>query len=296
MTEVDRESVTRLEYQNWLAYQFHEGRTRLIGVAYRMLGSHAEAEDALQEAWLRAQRAETSDVANLGGWLTTVVSRVCLDMLRSRKSRREDSIDEIAVSGPIERVNPESEAILADSVGMAMMVVLDTLAPAERVAFVLHDLFDVPFDQIASIVGRSEPAARQLASRARRRVRGEKPSETASRRDDVVRAFLAAAREGRFEELLKLLDPSVVVRADAPVVAIGAQPLVSGAKAAAETFAGWGMRGAQPALLAGAPGLVWIEHNQVRVAFAFAFAGDLISAVDLIGDAEHVNRLAIELQ
>ncbi len=261
-----------------------------------MLGSQAEAEDAVQEAWLRAQRAGTSDVSNLGGWLTTVVSRVCLDMLRSRKSRREDTIDRPA-SEPVERIDPESEAVLADSVGMAMMVVLDTLAPAERVAFVLHDLFDVPFDQIAAIVGRSEPATRQLASRARRRVRGQEPAETGtSRRDDLVRAFLAASREGRFEDLLKLLDPSVVMRADASVIALGTVPIVSGAEPAAKTFAGWGMRGALPALVGGTPGLVWIEHNQVRVAFAFTFHGDRIAAIDLIGDAAHVKELAIELR
>jgi RNA polymerase sigma-70 factor (ECF subfamily) len=287
-----------MEYQDWLARQFEERRAHLRGVAYRMLGSGAEADDAVQEAWMRAQRAGTSDVANLGGWLTTIVSRVCLDMLRSRVSRREDSIDapETQAPQPVEQMDPESEAVLADSVGMAMMVVLDTLAPAERVAFVLHDLFDVPFDQIAAIVGRSEPATRQLASRARRRVRGqEPPTAQASRRDEIVRAFLAASREGRFDELLKVLDPSVVVRADTAVAAIGAPAAVSGAENVAKVFSGWRMLAAQPALLGGAPGLVWIEHNEVRVAFAFSFEGDRIAAIDLIGDAAHVQRLAIEL-
>jgi RNA polymerase sigma-70 factor (ECF subfamily) len=287
-----------LEQQDWLAQQFEERRAHLAGVAYRMLGSRAEADDAVQEAWMRAQRAETSGVTNLGGWLTTIVSRVCLDMLRSRIARREEPIDapQSLIPERVERMDPESEAVLADSVGMAMMVVLDTLAPAERVAFVLHDLFDIPFDQIASIVGRSEPATRQLASRARRRVRGqEPPTAEVSRRDEIVRAFLAASREGKFEELLKVLDPSVVVRADARVIAIGAPQVVSGAENVARVFSGWRMLAAQPALLAGKPGLVWIERNEVRVAFAFDFAGDRIAAVDLIGEPEHVKDLAIEL-
>jgi len=281
-----------------LAQEFDERRTHLQGVAYRMLGSGAEADDAVQEAWMRAQRAGTSDVTNLGGWLTTIVARVCLDMLRSRKSRREEPIDDpqTAAAEPVENVTPESEAVLADSVGMAMMIVLDSLAPAERVAFVLHDLFDVPFNQIAPIVGRSEPATRQLATRARRRVRGQEPPPAdAFRRDQIVRAFLAAAREGRFDDLLKLLDPSVVIRADAAVVAIGAPPVLSGIDAAAETFAGWRMQAALPALLGGAPGLVWLERDQVKVAFQFTIDGDHITAIDLIGDPARVEELAIEL-
>ncbi len=287
-----------MENQDWLAQQFQERRARLHGVAYRILGSRTEAEDALQEAWMRAQRAGTTDVANLGGWLTTIVSRVCLDMLRSRLSRREEPIDapRAPVNEPIDRIDPESEAVLADSVGIAMMVVLDTLTPAERVAFVLHDLFDVPFDQIASIVGRSEPATRQIASRARRRVRGQEPPNAGtSRRDELVRAFLAASREGRFEDLLWLLDPSVIVRADASVVALGSAPVIRGAETAAKTFAGWGMLAAQPALVGKTPGLAWIEHNEVRVAFAFTFEGHRIAGIDLIGDAARVKELAIEL-
>jgi RNA polymerase sigma-70 factor, ECF subfamily len=288
-----------MENQDWLAQQFTDRRPHLQGVAYRMLGSRAEAEDAVQEAWMRARRAGTSDVSNLGGWLTTVVSRVCLDMLRSRKSRREEPIAEGGTHchpEHVEGVDPESEAVLADSVGMAMMVVLDTLAPAERVAFVLHDLFDVPFNQIATIIGRSEPATRQIASRARRRVRGQEPTESGtSRADELVRAFLAASREGNFEELLKVLDPAIVVRADAQVVAIGGPPVIRGAEPAAKVFAGWGMRAALPALLGGAPGLVWIEHNEVKVAFAFTFEGDRITAIDLIGDAAQIEKLAIEL-
>jgi hypothetical protein len=181
-------------------------------------------------------------------------------------------------------------------VGRAMMVVLDSLAPAERVAFVLHDLFEVPFNQIAPIVRRSEPATRQLATRARRRVRGQEPPPAdAFRRDEIVRAFLSAAREGRFDDLLKLLDPSVVVRADAVVAAMGAPPILSGIEAAAQTFAGWRMQAALPALLAGAPGLVWLERNRVKVAFQFTIEGDRITAIDLIGDAARVNELAIEL-
>ena len=210
----------------WLAERFEEHRTHLRAVAYRLLGSRNEADDAVQEAWLRLSRADTSGVANLGGWLTTVVARVCLDMLRARKSRREEPL---GVYPPAQTVggargtDPEHEALMADAVGFALLVVLDTLAPAERLAFVLHDLFAVPFEEIAPIVGRSPTAARQLASRARRRVRGGSaaPQADRTRQRTVVNAFLAASRSGDFDALLALLDPDVVLRTDRAVVLAG---------------------------------------------------------------------------
>src|SRR5438045_2108707 len=227
-----------MDEHEWLAEQFEGYRTHLRAVAYRMLGSPSEADDAVQEAWLRLSRSDTNGVENLAGWLTTVVARVSLDMLRSRKSRREeplgDQIPEPTMSHAA-AADPEHQALLADSVGLALLVVLETLAPAERVAFVLHDLFAVPFDEIAPIVGRSPAAARQLASRARRRVRGAAPVPEADldRQQAVVDAFLAAAREGSFEALLAVLDPDVVLRADYGAVPAGGSKQVSGARAVA---------------------------------------------------------------
>ena len=208
-----------MDEHEWLAEQFEANRTHLRAVAYRMLGSLSEADDAVQEAWLRLSRSDTSGVENLGGWLTTVVARVCLDMLRSRKSRREEPLGAHVPDPMVSRedgIDPEHEALLADSVGLALLVVLETLAPAERVAFVLHDMFDLPFDEIAPIVGRSPTAARQLASRARRRVQGAAtvPDADLTRQREVVDAFLAASRGGDFDALLALLDPDVVLRAD----------------------------------------------------------------------------------
>jgi RNA polymerase sigma-70 factor, ECF subfamily len=237
--------------RGWLAERFEGERTRLSGVAYRMLGSRSDAEDALQESWVRISRADAAEIANLGGWLTTVVARVCLDMLRSRKSRREELVaDDPRTREPSAEQGPEHEAVLADSIGLALLVVLETLSPAERVAFVLHDMFDVPFEEIAPIVGRSPAAARQLASRARRRVQGAKPDggADARRRSEVVRAFLAASRSGDLECLISLLDPSVVLRADAAAVATGATAEVHGAAAVAATFSGRA-RAARPALV-----------------------------------------------
>src|SRR5213079_2942567 len=214
-----------MDEHDWLAERFEERRTHVRAVAYRMLGSLSEADDAVQEAWLRLSRSDTSGVENMGGWLTTVVARICLDMLRSRTSRREEPL-EASVPEPITSreggIDPEQEALLADSVGLALLVVLDTLDPAERLAFVLHDMFAVPFEEIAPIVGRSPVAARQLASRARRRVRGAEPKPDLKRQRAVVDAFLAAARGGDFEGLLELLDPDVVSRADAAAAAMGA--------------------------------------------------------------------------
>src|SRR5437763_6093184 len=233
-----------MDTQDWLTDRFEAHRAHLKAVAYRMLGSASEADDAVQEAWIRLSRAGADDVANLGGWLTTVVSRVCLDMLRSRSARREEPIDTpVPEMGPGQAapVDPEQEALLADSVGSALLVVLETLAPAERLAFVLHDLFAVPFDEIAAIVGRSPAAARQLASRARRRVQGATadPIADRARQRAVVDAFLAASRGGDFTALLALLDPDVVLRADEAAVRTGnIAAEVRGAAAVAETFAG----------------------------------------------------------
>ena len=227
-----------MDKYDWLAEQFEAERSHLRAVAYRMLGSLSEADDAVQESWLHLSRADTSGVVNLSGWLTTVVARVCLDMLRSRRSRREEPLGE-DVSEPMmsreDGIDPEQEALLADSVGLALLVVLETLAPAERLAFVLHDLFDVPFDEIAPIVGRSPTAARQLASRARRRVQGAETAQDAdlSRQRAVVDAFLAASRGGDFEALLAVLDPDVVLRADPAAVSMGASEEIHGAPAAA---------------------------------------------------------------
>jgi RNA polymerase sigma-70 factor (ECF subfamily) len=283
-----------LDENDWLAERFEENRTHLRTLAYRMLGSASEAEDAVQETWLRLSRSGASGVENLGGWLTTVVARVCLDMLRSRKSRREDSLEEhAAIEGREDGADPEREAVLADSIGLAMLVVLETLAPAERVAFVLHDMFDVPFDEIASIVGRSPEAARQLASRARRRVQGQ-PAHDAdlSRQREVVNAFLAAARNRDFEGLLAVLDPDVVVRADRAAMALGAQAEVHGAMAAADHFSKRA-RGAQPVLVDGVPGLMWAPRGTPKVVFHFTIAEGKIVGIDLIGDAERIGGMEI---
>src|SRR5205085_1122623 len=222
---------------DWLAERFEEHRAHLRAVAYRMLGSLGEADDAVQETWLRLSRSDTSSVENLGAWLTTVVARVCLNMLRSRASRREESLD-VHVPEPIvsraDGIDPEHEALLADSVGLALLVVLEMLAPAERLAFVLHDMFAMPFDEIAPIVGRSPTAARQLASRARRRVQAAPVPETdLSRQREVVDAFFAAARGGDFDALVAVLDPDVVLRADAGVAGLGGSAVVRGASAVA---------------------------------------------------------------
>src|SRR5436305_11284324 len=244
-----------MDEHEWLAEQFEGYRTHLRAVAYRMLGSQTESDDAVQESWLRLSRSDTSGVENLGGWLTTVVARICLDMLRSRNSRREESL-EASVPEPIvsqqHGIDPEQEALLADSVGLALLVVLNTLNPAERLAFVLHDIFAMSFEEIAPIVERSETAARQLASRARRRVRGAatvKDADLTSQRE-VVDAFLAASRAGNFDALLAVLDPDVVFRHDPTAVTIGASREVRGASDVARQFSGRA-QGARPALVTG---------------------------------------------
>jgi len=287
-----------------LAAEFESHRTHLRAVAYRMLGSATEAEDAVQESWLRLSRTDAGDVRNLRGWLTTVVARVCLDMLRSRTSRREDPVD-VHDAGPVlDRadpagdVDPEREALLADSVGLALLVVLDTLRPAERLAFVLHDMFGVPFDEIAPIIGRSPDATKMLASRARRRVQGAgepggTAGEDAGRRRQVVGAFLAASRDGDFEGLLALLDPDVVLRSDGAAAASGSPAEVLGAAAVARTFAGRA-RAARLALVDGIPGLVWAQGGVPRVVFGFTVADGRIVAVDVIADAATLGDLEIE--
>lgn len=285
---------------NQLAERFEEHRSHLRAVAYRMLGSASEADDAVQEAWLRLNRSDTSDVGNLGGWLTTVISRVCLDMLRARTSRREEPMGEVPPEPPATqtgRHDPVVEAILADSVGDAMMVVLDTLSPAERLAFVLHDTFGVPFEEIAVIVDRSPAATRQLASRARRRVQGATPTAGTTNRErqrEIVGAFLAAARNAEFEALLALLDPDAMVRADRVAAEIGGGLLeATGATAVARALAGRAY-GAQLALIDGMPGVGWVPGGKLRGVMVFTFAGERIAAIDLIGDPEQLAAFDIE--
>jgi RNA polymerase sigma-70 factor (ECF subfamily) len=284
-----------MQDHDWLAERFEANRTNLRAVAYRMLGSVNEADDAVQEAWLRLSRADTSDVENLGGWLTTVVARVCLDMLRSRASRREEPMTP-HLPEPIAPndggVDPEHEAVVADSVGLAMLVVLDALAPAERVAFVLHDMFAVPFDGIAPIVGRSPEATRQLASRARRRVQGATtdPAADRARQQSVVDAFLAAAREGRFEALLALLDPDVVLHADPAAVQMGTPEELHGARVVAEMFSGRA-RAARPAVVDGAVGLVWMQRGRPQMVFGFTIADGTVVQIELIADPGRIGEL-----
>jgi RNA polymerase sigma factor (sigma-70 family) len=269
-----------------LAEQFQACRAHLRAVAHRMLGSTDEADDAVQEAWLRLQRTGSTGVDNLGGWLTTVVGRVCLDMLRRRGARREEPL-ELHPADPAGGPEPEREAVLADSVGLALLVVLDTLTPPERVAFVLHDLFAVPFDDVAAVLDRSPAAARQLASRARRRVRSAAPDAAgpadAGRRREVVQAFLAAAREGDFAGLLAVLDPDVVLRADAAVPVLGGLERLSGDEAVARAFLGKA-QAARAALLDGAPGAVFAADGRLRGALEFVVSGGRITAVDVVSD------------
>ncbi|HZD00408.1 MAG TPA: RNA polymerase sigma factor SigJ [Actinomycetes bacterium] len=284
---------------DWLAERFEAHRTHLKAVAYQMLGSLSEADDAVQEAWLRLSRSATTGIENLGAWLTTVVGRVCLDMLRSRRLRREESLD-AHVPEPIvsleDAIDPEHEALLADSVGLALLVVLETLSPAERLAFVLHDMFDVPFEEIALIVGRSSSAARQLASRARRRVRGATPVADAdlSRQRQVVDAFLAAAREGDFEALVAVLDPDVVLRADVGAVPAGASRVIRGAPAVAEqalAFARRHGRFARPALVNGAAGIVAAPGGRPLSVLGFTVTQGKIVEIDILADPERLSQL-----
>jgi len=283
--------------QKLLADEFDHHRTHLQSVAQRMLGNTGEAEDAVQEAWLRLTRSDPAEIDNLGGWLTTVVARISLDLLRSRSTRRETALpetDHAAVPADTGSADPEHEAMLADSVGLALLVVLDTLSPAERLAFVLHDMFAVPFDEIAPVLERTPEATRQLASRARRRVRGSSVAPDRSRQRQVVRAFLAASREGDFEGLLAMLDPEVVLRADAAVVSFGAAAEARGPRAVAETFSGRA-KAAQLALVDGMPGLAWVQGGQTRVVFDFLIDGDTIVGIDLLADPDLLAELEVSM-
>ena len=282
---------------DWLAARFEENRDHLRAVAYRMLGSQQEAEDAVQESWIRLSRSDTGSIENLGGWLTTVVGRISLDMLRLRRARPEQSIGEQSpVLADPDVPDPELEAVQADSVGLALLVVLETLPPAERLAFVLHDMFAVPFDDIAPIVGRTPAAARQLASRARRRVQGtpETPEADATRQREIVSAFLAASRGGDFEALLEMLDPGVVLSADDTVVAKGAAAMVRGAAAVAETFAGRA-RAAKLALVDGLAGLVWAHQGVPQVVFTFTVTEGRITSIELLGDTDYLKQVELRV-
>ena len=289
-----------MDEHDWLAEQFEANRSHLRAVAYRMLGSLSKAEDAVQEAWLRLSRSDTSGVENLGGWLTTVVARMCLDMLRSRKSRREDSLSAHQPESIASReggINPEQEALLADSVGLALLVILETLEPAERLAFVLHDMFSVPFDEIAGIVGRSPMAAGQLASRARRRVQGTPtvPEVDFSRQREVVEAYLAAARGGDFEGLLAVLDPDVVLRADDSAVAMGASSEIRGARAVAEQAAKRRAQFARAALVNGAVGIVVAPRGRLMLVLSLTIERGKISEIEIIGDAARLSELDLAM-
>jgi RNA polymerase sigma-70 factor (ECF subfamily) len=290
-----------------LAERFEAARPRLRRIAQRILSSASESDDALQESWIRVSRADTSSVANLDGWLTTVVARVCLDALKRRESRREeltpdDPRRDVATTGRGEL--PEEEAMLADSIGVALRILLDALTPSERVAFVLHDMFEVPFDDIAAIVDRTPEAARQLASRARRRVRGVSPQRDAAtqRHDELVRAFFAASRAGNFSALLALLDPAATLRADAAVMAIGGAAYfqngrlgagIEGADTIAKTFIGRA-RAARSAYLGDEPAGVWVHEGVPRVLFRFTISGDRIVGIQLIGDPGTLEQVVIE--
>ncbi len=286
-----------------LVATFEKSRPRLQAVAYRMLGSLTEAEDAVQETWLRLHATDAERIENLGGWLTTVLSRVCLGMLRSRRTRREEPLEP---EEPEPRgTTPEEEAVLTDTMGPALLLLLDALTPAERLSFVLHDLFAVPFEDIAPIVGRSSAATRQLASRARRRIQGSDAHRGDQRRQqDVVKAFLAASRQGDFEALVTLLDPDAVLRADRAAVKMAAAnrsqgaPLLSpeqrGARAVANALAGRATA-ARLALIEGVPGAVWAPGGRARAVFAFHVVGDTVAEIEIVTDPAVVAALSVEM-
>jgi RNA polymerase sigma factor (sigma-70 family) len=289
-----------MDERDWLAGRFEEHRPRLRAVAYRMLGSLAEADDAVQDAWLRLSRAGAGEVENLGGWLTTVVARICLNMLRSRATRREEPLDAhlpdpvISPEGPL---RPEEEALLADSVGLALLVVLDSLSPAERLAFVLHDMFDLPFEEIAPMVGRTPAAARQLASRARRRVGGAEipaPDPDLARQRDVVDAFFRAARGGDFDTLVTLLDPDIVLRSDFGARRPAAATVTHGAAAVARQALIGALPTAQlhPALVNGAAGVVVTVRGRPFAVLGFTVTDGRIVEIDAIADPDRVRRIA----
>ena len=284
----------------WLADQFEQYRSRMRAVAYRVLGSATEADDAVQETWIRFSRSDTSSIDNLGAWLTTVVSRVCLNMLQSRPARplraEETDVDRAGPeTAPGTGPGPEQEALLADSVGLALLVVLDNLTPAERVAFVLHDMFAVPFDEIGPIIGRNATAARQLASRARRQVQGREPGHFAdrARQARVVEAFLAASRRGDFEALLNVLHPDVVMRSDPAAARLGGPTELRGREEVAG-LAGRG-GGARAALVDGRPGAVWMPGGRLRVVFLVTVEEDQIVAIDVVAEPGELERAEIVL-
>jgi RNA polymerase sigma-70 factor (ECF subfamily) len=294
-----------MDKKDWLAKNFEESRQHLKAIAHQMLGSSGEAEDAVQETWLRLSRTNSEEIENLRGWLTTVVARVCLDMLRSRKSKREDPLDDVSdnqadTSGP-----PEAKFLIADSVGPALLLVLEILTPAERIAFVLHDIFDVSFEEIALIVDRTEEATRQLASRARRRIRGANtPLEDKERQREIVSAFITAARDGNFEALIQVLHPDVVLRADATAVKMaeanksrGApqfKSVISGAKTVADTFKGKAAA-AQLAWINGEAGGTWAPGGKPVVAFCFKISGGKISEIEIAMDKDKLEKSEIKI-
>ena len=292
--------MTTVDEAAWLTERFEEQRSRLRSMAYRMLGSGSEADDAVQDAWLRVSRADTREVDNLNAWLTTVVARVCLNMLRRRSTQREvplENAGQAVTTSRSEGSDPEEEAVLADSVGLALLVVLDMLTPAERLAFVLHDMFAVPFDEIAPMLDRSPAAARQLASRARRRVTGVGPAAEAdlTRQRRVVDAYLAAARDGNFEDLLALLHPDVVLHADRAAGPTPNSVVIRGARQVARgaTLAGDRARFTQPALVDGAVGLVMAPRGKLALVLAFTIVDDLITQIDVIADPERLHALEL---
>ena len=292
-----------MDDDDWLTTRFDAHRAHLRAVAHRMLGSDSEADDAVQEAWLKLSRADTQEVENVGGWLTTVVARVCLDMLRSRRSRREEPLEsesDASVGG-----TPESEVALADAIGPALLVVLDMLGPQERVAFVLHDMFDLSFEEIAPIVERTPEATRQLASRARRRVRGATaPAVPVAQHRELVSTFLAAAREGAFDRLVAMLSPEVVMRSDERAVHISAAnqrkgapllaPEMRGASVVANVFNGRA-QGISTAVIDGQPGAVWAMKGHVHTAWLFTVEGDKVVAIDCIMEPARIAQLDVRI-
>ena len=290
-----------MDQHAWLGERFEENRAHLKAIAYRMLGSLSEADDAVQEAWVRLARSDPRRIENLGGWLTTVVGRVCLDMLRSRRSRPEQPLDARLpdpIVSPDDHVDPDQEALLADSVGLALIVVLDTLAPAERLAFVLHDMFAVPFDEIAPIVGRSPAATRQLASRARRRVQGAAvPDTDLSGQREVVDAFFAAARDGDFEALVAVLDPAIVLRSDGGVLRPDASVVIRGAAAVASQALMFRRLHpyVRPALVNGTAGVVVTPRGRPLSVMAFTVRQGKIVEIDALADPERLRRLDLTI-
>lgn len=274
------------------ALEFEQNRPHLRAVATRILGSPIDAEDAVQETWLRASRAGTDGVENLGGWLTTITARVCLNTLQSRGTKRETPLDGVDAT-PDPGAGPEAQAELADAVAPALLLVLDTLGPAERLAFVLHDVFAVPFDEIAGVLDKSPAATRQLASRARRRVQGADAPQDRARAREVVAAFLAAAREGNFDKLLALLDPDAVAMSDATAVSFGSKPEYIGAAAVAERFLV--ARTARDAVVDGAPAGAWVVDERPRVVFEFVVVDGKIRSAAFLGDPETLAAMEIEL-